>query len=111
MIRWFKRSTEFRHWIRIRERLDERTLAHDLFRKRDAPAERAVVPAAAWLEGNFDHDDSVVEESRPIPSYDGVLTLLWLPEPLTNERQEAELVAELNPTDFTLRRERWPGKK
>lgn len=111
VIRWFKRSMEFRHWIRIRERLDQGTLAHDLFRRRDAPSEGTVVAAGAWLEGNFGQDDIVVEQSRAIPSYDGVLTLLWVPAPLTKERHDDELLPELNPADFTLRREKWPGKK
>ena len=111
VVRWFKRSAEFGHWIRIREKSDEGTLAHDLFRRSDVSAAGATVAAAAWLEGMFGRDDTIVEESRAIPSYDGVLTLLWLPAPLTNELRDDELFPELDPVDFTLGRRRWPGKR
>ena len=111
VVRWFKRSTEFVHWIRIRERLDQGTLAHDLCRRADVSPAGAAVAAGAWLEGTFGKDDTVVEESRAIPSYDGVLTLLWLPAPLTDDRREDELLPELDPADFTLGRRRWPGKR
>ena len=110
VIRWFKRSAEFTFWIRIRESLDERTLAHDLFRQRNVPSEGATVPASAWLDGSFVPDDTLVEQSRPIPSCDGVLTLLWLPAALTVEVREDELLEELKPSDFTTHRSRWPGK-
>jgi hypothetical protein len=111
VVRWFKRSTEFAHWIRIRERVDEGTLAHDLFRRSDVSPSAAVVAADAWLEGTFSKDDTVVEESRAIRSYDGVLTLLWLRAPLRDERRDNELLPELDPSDFTLSRRRWPGKR
>jgi Zn-dependent peptidase ImmA (M78 family) len=110
VIRWFKRSAEFTYWIRIRESLDERTLAHDLFRQRDVPVEGATVPASAWLDGRFVLDDNLVEQSKPIPSYDGVLTLLWIPAPLTVEVGD-ELLEELKPADFTVHRSRWPRKR
>jgi Zn-dependent peptidase ImmA (M78 family) len=110
-VRWFKRSGEFGYWIRVRERLDHGTLAHDLFINRDVPTSGARVPAAVWLDGDFDADDTVLEQSRPIPSYDGVLTLLSIPEPLTRERQTEEPLSELDPTEFTLRRKTWPTKR
>ena len=67
-------------------------------------AEGGVIAASAWLDGALNSDDTVIEQSRAIPSYDGVLTL-------STETSEDQLLTELNPANFTLRRDRWPSKR
>jgi len=79
-VRWFKRSGEFSQWVRIRERVDPRTFAHDAFAGTGLPNRPEPVPADAWLDGNFERDATVLEQSRAMPNYNGVLTLLWLKE-------------------------------
>ena len=107
-VRWFKGSGEFNRWVRIRERVDPRTFAHDAFAGTGLPNRPESVPADAWLDGHFEPEATVLEHSRAMPNYNGVLTLLWLkdnPEPTDDEALEP-----LDPTEFELGRKRWPGK-
>jgi hypothetical protein len=103
-VRWFKSSGEFGAWVRIRERLDPRTFAHDAFAGTGLPNRPEPVPADAWLDGRFERDATVLEESRAMPNYNAVLTLLWLkskPEPTDGEALEP-----LDPTEFGLGRKK-----
>ena len=110
--KWFRRSEEFAHWVRLREHLDERTFAADCFRGERVPDSPETVPASAWLKGRLPDDAKVLEETRCVPSYSGALTLLWLPAPLDdNSQQDDEVLAELDPEDFSLRRKTWPRRK
>lgn len=110
--KWFARSEEFRHWIRLRERLDNRTLASDCFGGKRAHNAQEIVSASAWLEGSVPQDAHILEQTRCMPSYSGALTLLWLPEPFSsNSRDADDDLAELDPEDFGLRRKKWPGKR
>ena len=107
-VRWFKGSSEFGAWVRIREHVDPRTLAHDAFAGVRLPNRPEAVPIDAWLDGTFERDATVYEESRVMPNYNGVLTLLWLkdnPEPVGDDALES-----LDPTEFGLGRKQWPGK-
>jgi hypothetical protein len=80
-IRWAKRSDEFGGWLRLREKLDSRTFAADLFGRVEVPAGSHPVPADAWLERTH-AATFLMEESRLLPGYGAVLTLLWAKEPL-----------------------------
>lgn len=109
VVKWFKRSEEFVYWVRLRERLDQRTLASDCFQRVEVPQPAERVVASAWLEGRLPDDATVLEQTRCMPHYSGALTLLWLPKPVDNDpRQDDDLLAELNPEDFGLRRKTWP---
>ena len=110
--KWFKRSSEFSHWVRLRERLDQRTFAADCFQAKGVPEVPESVPAAAWLDGRVREDARVLEQTRCMPSYSGALTLLWLPNPdALAHRADGETLAELDPAEFGLRRKNWPSKK
>lgn len=110
--KWFARSAEFVHWIRLRERLDARTLAADCFANQHASDGQERVSASAWLQGHVPDDAQLLEQTRCMPSYSGALTLLWLPEPFTNDSAtDGEMLEELSPEDFGLRRKKWPGKR
>lgn len=110
--KWFARSEEFGHWIRLRERLDTRTLAADCFGGQGAPNTQESVSASAWLDGTVPDDARILEHTRCMPSYSGALTLLWLPEPFSSRVQgDDDGLSELNPEDFGLGRKRWPGKR
>jgi Zn-dependent peptidase ImmA (M78 family) len=109
--RWFKRSEEFRHWIRLREQLDARTLAADCFRGEKIPVNQESVSASAWIDGRVPDDARVHEQTRCMGSYSGALTLLWIPEPFESDREYEETLKELDPDDFGLRRKKWPGRR
>jgi IrrE N-terminal-like domain len=104
--RWFKRSEEFEQWVRIRERLDSRTLAADCFRGDAVPSAHESVPASAWLNGSVTGDSRILEATRCMPSYAGALTLLWLPEPLATDSSDQPGLEELA-TDPWRMRNRW----
>lgn len=107
-VRWFKGSREFGAWVRIRERVDARTFAHAAFAGTALPNRPEPVAADAWLDGRFEDDATVFEQSRAMPTYNGVLTILWLkdnPEPTDDEGLEP-----LDPTEFGFGRKNWPGK-
>lgn len=109
-ILWAKRSDEFGGWLRLREKLDSRTFAADLFGGVDVPVGSHLVPADAWLERSH-ADATLIEESRLLPSYGAVLTLLWAKQALGDVAAEDELLEELDPSDFTSRRQRWPTRR
>jgi Zn-dependent peptidase ImmA (M78 family) len=107
-VKWFKPSPEFSQRVRVRERLDERTFAFDAFRASQLPRWPERVPVDAWLEGTFDEGATILEESRAMPYYDAVLTLLWLKEPPRNDSEDA--LEPLDPREFGVERRRWPGR-
>ena len=109
-IRWTKRSEEFKGWLRLREAVDARTLAADLFGGKHVPPGLHAVPADAWLE-SAGTDATLLEESRLLPGYEAVLTVLWAKEPLSDRDEADELLSPLSPDDFSIYRTRWPTKR
>lgn len=112
-VRWFKASDEFSQFVRIRERVDPRSFAFDCFAGKEVPSCPEPVAADVWLSGaRFDQDASILEESRAIPYYDAVLTLLWIRDSIELDREgdPDDSFAPLDPSDFTLGRRKWPGK-
>lgn len=103
-IRWAKRSDEFSGWVRLREQLDSRTFAADLFREKSIPQGAHEVPADAWLE-RADSSATLLEESRWLPNYNAVITLLWQKDYVGADGDDG--VSELDPSDFSIRRRRW----
>lgn len=105
-MQWAKRSEEFGGWLRLREQLDSRTFAADLFRGADVPPGAHDVPADAWLE-RADPSATLSEESRLLPNYNSVITLLWARNHVIADDDEPFLES-LDPSDFSIYRRRWP---
>lgn len=111
-VRWFRASDEFGRFVRVRERIDPRSFAADCLAGREVPREPAQVEADAWLGGGgLVEGATILEESRPMPAYDGVLTLLWIRDPIERRAEDEDRggLEPLDPADFTLARRRWPG--
>ena len=107
-VRWYKSSEEFVRWVRKGELSDD-TFAADCFKGHAVPSRLEPVPAGAWLfEKGLKDDARVWEHSVPLPSYDAVLSLLVMREPVEAEAPAEE---ELDPNEFTLNRKRWPPKR
>jgi Zn-dependent peptidase ImmA (M78 family) len=107
---WYRESRELRRAIRVRG-LDEGSLAHTCFRDGTAAEHDGVrVPARCWMyEEGLRDDATLIEWSRAMPRYGGVLTLLYAPDFLeARTGYEEEDERELDPTDFTLGRKQWP---
>lgn len=109
-VRWAKRSEEFKEWLRWREAVDARTFAADLVSGQSVPPGFHAVPADAWLESGG-ADSTLLEESRLLPGYDAVLSLLWARDPLPGRDDGDEALSPLNPDDFSIHRTHWPTKR
>ena len=108
---WHKASEEFVRWVR-KGSVSQDSYAFDAFEGRPIPATFESVPASAWLfEKGLKPDARILEHSVPMPSYDGVLTLLLIPEEIEDRSDSERLLDELEPEGFTLRRKTWPGRR
>jgi len=107
---WYKASNEFGRAVELGP-VSPYSFAHDCFAGTPVPSLAEPVPAAAWLYvENLNEDARIWEESVRMPSYDAVLSLLYLREPVDNREHEEDGLEELNPAEFTLSRKRWPTK-
>lgn len=78
-IRYHRKTDDFGYFITPRETLNPATFAADFFEGDRLPVGMRDVSATAWLEGkSIDSKKAIKEESVPMPSYDSVLTLLWI---------------------------------
>lgn len=88
-IQWFRASRSFEGlglFLPVGDELMSATLADQLFRGRSVPARGRRVQASAWLtEGSFPPDATIVEQSLAMPTYDSVLTLLWVDDDLQDD--------------------------
>jgi len=110
-VRWYKPSDDFIRWVRKGELSDD-TFAADCFRGRAVPDQLEPVPAGAWLfEKGLRDDARVWEHSVALPSYEAVLSLLVMREPVEAQDDSAPAEEELDPNEFTLNRKRWPSKR
>jgi len=107
---WYRTSHELKCAVRLRA-VDDTTLAAACFRHGTAVEDKvATVPAAAWCyEDGLRRDAKLIEWSRAMPRYDGVLTFLYAPDFLEERTgYEDENEQELDPDEFTRSRRRWP---
>jgi len=110
-VRWYKPSGEFVRWVR-KGNVREESYAFDALEGRSVPSKFESVPASAWLfENGLKADARIFEHSVPMPGYDGVLTLLLIPEQIEERSDSETLLEELEPEEFTLRRTTWPGRR
>jgi Zn-dependent peptidase ImmA (M78 family) len=108
VVRWFKSSDEFDAFVSVGERIEPGTYAYDCFQGKRVPDELKSVRANLWLTSK-EASPYVLEHSIWMPTYESVLTLLYLEAPSRAARSDDEEgLEELNPEDFTLRRRRWP---
>lgn len=98
-IRWYQPSREFHYHVRVGEQLDKYTITIDFFEGRKLPNHHTSVEASCWLaQARFDQDSMIQEDSRALPGYDAVLTLLWIDKDIEPEYDPSE------PTDRRWRR-------
>jgi len=80
-VRYHRATADFGYFIRPKEELDPYTYAADYFRGKTLPSGMRSVKATAWLEGRkIDQTKTIMEDSVAMPSYDSVLSLLWIKE-------------------------------
>jgi hypothetical protein len=80
VIKWSAAGSEFGHFIQWGSKLSPYTLAYDYFAKGSVSDRAETVDAGAWLASErLSRDDDLIEHSRPIPSLNALLSLLWIP--------------------------------
>jgi hypothetical protein len=78
-IDWSKRSETFAFSFRKGSPLQESTLAARAFAGLPIPKQPQEVPARFWMSGsNLAEDAKLWEQSKALPAYDSVISLLWL---------------------------------
>ena len=109
-IRWFHGSPRFTHFVEVGKEIDPASVAYRAYEGKSLPNGMEDVPAAAWISSYWLKEDAEVsEETISMPAYEGCLSLIWARRPIENRpTPEDELLRELSPDDFTIKRERWP---
>jgi Zn-dependent peptidase ImmA (M78 family) len=82
-IRWWRASNSFGDhelWIENKTMLPRNSAAASFFRGENVPAKPQHLDFSAWL-GDLPNIDSetIIEQAFPLPSYDQVISILWLP--------------------------------
>lgn len=89
-IKWVAPSPEFGFFIEIGSELSRDTYANDFFENERIPDLPRAVPASAWI---FDTVVSrfaqIKEHSIALNNYNGVLSLLWITEDITEDIEES----------------------
>jgi len=88
-IRWFRGSEEFEDigvFVDVRSKLDPSSLAAAFFRGHTVRTTAKRVDVSAWFApGRYRHDATVLEQSWAMPSYNAVLTLLWVDDDIEDD--------------------------
>ena len=112
LIDWAMPNEVFRHYVRKGERLSADSLAGRLTKGGGEMEASGMVPAYTWLDDSrLERGAMIYEDSILQPHYRSVLTVLTINEPLEKSDQydEDPLLDELEPSEFTIGRQRWPG--
>lgn len=109
--RWCARSDSFQFFLPLEELPADGSFAAGLFSGIPVPDDFAPVAPDLWLDAKAsERVETLLEHSVRLPTYDAVLTLLWAYKtaPAAHDDGQNELLEELDPSDFTLGRRRWP---
>jgi hypothetical protein len=109
-VSWSRRSPEFPFFIRKGQPIEQASYASTCFKRERTPSAPEPVPADAWIDSfNLKEGSFVYEESRCLPSYDSVLTLLWIKDDIQKKSDyQEEDDSSLDPNEFTVHRKEWP---
>lgn len=90
-IQWYQPSRDFGFHVRVGEELDKYSIAIDFFEGHELPGRPTTVDASCWLvPGRFEDDAMIQEDSLELPSYNSVLTLLWIDKDIEREYDPSE---------------------
>jgi Zn-dependent peptidase ImmA (M78 family) len=113
IIQWSRKSDSFRYFLQRNVEVPQASYAMAAFKGKKLPGDPEPVAAHEWIESPRLHDGAEIwEQSLLLPSYESVMTLLWIKREIAKEGvpEDDSLLEELDPEEFTLRRKRWPGK-
>lgn len=111
---WYHRSDAFPFCLPLSD-LPARHSAAGRLLAGEAVTERPhKVPPELWLDvRDAGRVNLLLEDAVFLPNYNAVLSLIWIAEMETHggERDDDELLPELDPQEFTLDRKRWPTRR
>jgi IrrE N-terminal-like domain len=109
VVSWSRRSPEFPFFIKKDQPIVEASYASNCFRHEKVPPAPEPVPAEAWIGSfNLKEGSVIYEESRLLPSYDSVLTLLWIKDEIQKKSDsQEETDTSMDPDEFTVHRKKW----
>lgn len=111
IVSWSKRSEEFGHWIPRGAAVQRGTFAFDCFSSEPVPNEPQPIEASLWLESaKILAGARLQEQSRFLPFYESAISLLWIDQCIEQD-SDGEPLEELDPSDFTVARKRWPSRR
>jgi len=107
---WSKSSPEFPFFLKKGRRVAPESFAYNCFKGESVPSYPELVTAEAWIDSlNLIPQSRIYEQSRALPSYGSVLTLIWIKERIERRSDYDEDEGEpLDPSEFTVYRKRWP---
>jgi hypothetical protein len=97
---WERRSPEFRFGISSQGVHERGTFAYDCLHGNPVPKSPEPVDAGYWIDSpNLKENTKIWEQSKALPSYKAVFTLLWIRDrvELFSDRDDDELLPELKP--------------
>jgi len=107
-VEWFHKSDAFTYYLPLAELPAASSMAGRLFARKTATDDFEPVDPNIWLDRrDAEKVETLLEHSVKLGNYDAVLTLLWV-ESGSPVGEADDLVEELDPDAFTLRRKRWP---
>lgn len=94
-IKWFRGSKEYfrlkddlRLAIRVNELLNSAAYADRIFDGHRISRKPREVAASAWFSGRYNRDAHILEQSWHMPTFNAVLTLLWIDDDLEGEDED-----------------------
>lgn len=107
---WAKKSDEFLFGLPRDKWIEKSTYAFDCFQDQSVPAQPQPVPADLWLRpDNLQSGAMIWEESRFLPNFDSVITLLWIKERVEKFSDfDDQEDSSLDPIEFSIHRTKWP---
>ena len=113
VIKWSHKSDSFQFFLQRGVKVPQGSYAMAAYKGNKLAEHPESISAVEWIDGGRLLDGAEIwEQSLSLPSYNSVITLLWVKGKITkDEVEEDTLLEELDPEEFTLRRKRWPGKR
>lgn len=108
-IKWYRAAEDFGYRLAMGAKLHANSYAVNFFNARRIPEAMQSVLASAWVSGKeLDSNATIKEQSRALPRYNAVLTLLWIDKDIdefTSRDEQEEPEYDLD--HFTPDGKRW----
>jgi hypothetical protein len=109
-VSWSRASPEFPFFIKKGKSIERDSFAYNCFKGEKVPSVPEPVAADVWIDSyNLREGSTIHEESRSLPAYNSVLTLLWIKGNIQKKSDyQDEDDPSLDPMEFTVYRKKWP---